>query len=216
MLEINNLVKSFHNNDIFSNFNFFVEKGEFVVIKGKSGSGKSVLLNILGLLDSFEGGSYKLDGIESKAPNHKQSLLMRRNLFSYVFQESGLLVDESIEKNLQIPLIYKKLSKKSQREYMEDVMEKVNLSCSLATPIYQLSGGERQRVAMGKALLKDTPIILADEPTGSLDSENSLIIKKILDNEHSNKKTVILVTHEEELFDDRNYRFVQLEESILT
>ena len=197
MLKIENLNKSYKNNHIFNNFNLEIPKGKMVAIYGSSGSGKSTLLNIIGLVEDYDDGKYYFDGSFAPPFNSTTALKLRRNTISYLFQNFALIEDESIEKNLNISLVYSKMSKKEKQIKMKHFLKKVNIEHRLSTKIYSLSGGEKQRVAIARALLKDSKIILADEPTGSLDLKNrNEDIRLLRDEVDIAGKTVIIVTHD--------------------
>lgn len=197
MIKIENMNKSYKNSHIFKNFNLDIPKGKMVAIYGSSGSGKSTLLNIIGMIEDYDDGKYYFENSFAPAFNSLSALKLRRNQISYLFQNFALIEDESIEKNLQIALLYSKLSKKEKKNKMKDYLKKVNINHRLNTKIYSLSGGEKQRVAVARALLKDSKLILADEPTGSLDIQNRNEVIQLLRHEvEISGKTVIIVTHD--------------------
>jgi putative ABC transport system ATP-binding protein len=202
---IKNLNKQYKEHKIFENFSLEIPAGKLTAIHGVSGSGKTTLLNIIGLIEDFDTGDLYLGGEKSSGIYSRKSLLLRRNLISYLFQNFALLEDESIEKNLAVPLIYSKISKKEKQKKMREVLAKVNIRHSLKTKVYSLSGGEKQRVALARALLKDSEIILADEPTGSVDKGNRDEILRLLRAEAENGKTVIIVTHDSEIVAQADY-----------
>lgn len=195
-IQIENLSKKYKHNLVFSNVNLTVKEQSFVAIHGTSGSGKSTLLNIIGLLEKYDSGVLKLFKKNAPPVNSKHSLLMQRSEISYLFQNFGLIEDETIEDNLDIALVYEKLPKSEKLERKKQVLESVNLSYDLKTKIYELSGGEKQRVALARVLLKKSKLILADEPTGSLDDTNKEDILKLLRKEQDKGKTIILATHD--------------------
>lgn len=196
LLEIRNLNKSYKNHKLFENFNLKIAENSLTSIYGASGAGKSTLLNIIGMIEDYDEGDYYLFGEPAPLVNSHLSLVLRRHKISYLFQNFALIEDESIEKNLKIALYYTKLNSSSKRKKMKEVLQRVHLKHSLSTKVYQLSGGEKQRVAVARALLKESELILADEPTGSLDLENRNEIISLLRQEVDLGKTVIIVTHD--------------------
>lgn len=196
LIEIKNLKKSYGSQKIFENFNLKIPRGKLTTIYGASGAGKSTLLNIIGMIEDYDEGEYYLFGDFAPIANSHSSLILRRHRISYLFQNFALLEDETIEKNLEIALIYKKCNASEKKEKMKKILQRVNLKHALKTKIFKLSGGEKQRVALARALLKDSDIILADEPTGSLDIENRNEILKLFKEEIQLGKTIIIVTHD--------------------
>lgn len=196
LIEIKDMEKSYGEKILFDKINLQIPENQFVVVYGPSGSGKSTLLNIIGMIDDYDKGSYYLFGKFAPIVNSKKSLLYRRNKISYLFQNFALIEDESIEQNLKTALFYTKLTSKKKREKIREVLNQVNIAHPLKTKVFRLSGGEKQRVALARALLKKSELILADEPTGSLDIENRNIMLKLLSNEVTKGKTVIIVTHD--------------------
>ncbi|WP_271328162.1 ATP-binding cassette domain-containing protein [Lactococcus muris] len=184
---------------IFSINTFTVSKGDFVTIKGVSGSGKTTLLNILGMNDTVSSGEYLFEGVETAKLKAKEKLKIKRNKISFLFQDFGLVEEETINFNLEIGLKYSKLSRKEKVIQKKEALNAVNLNKKLSTTISSLSGGEKQRVALARIILKPSILILADEPTGSLDSLNRDIVTDILFQQSINGKAVIIVTHDEEL-----------------
>ncbi|MEY8459113.1 ATP-binding cassette domain-containing protein [Lactococcus ileimucosae] len=184
---------------IFSINAFTVNKGDFVTIKGVSGSGKTTLLNILGMNDTVSSGEYLFEGVETAKLKEKEKLKIKRNKISFLFQDFGLVEEETINFNLEIGLKYSKLSRKEKVKQKKEALNAVNLNKKLSTTISSLSGGEKQRVALARIILKPSILILADEPTGSLDSLNRDIVTDILFQQSINEKAVIIVTHDEEL-----------------
>jgi putative ABC transport system ATP-binding protein len=198
-ITINNLTKVYRKHKIFENFSLEIPEGKLTVIHGASGSGKTTLLNIIGLIENFDAGELYLQGRRAPTINSQKSLLLRRKSISYLFQNFALLEDESIEKNLALALIYSKYSKGQKQKKMKEALAWVNLSHALSTKVYSLSGGEKQRVAVAHALLKNSDLILADEPTGSVDKANRDEIVNLLRVEVEQGKTVVIVTHDPEI-----------------
>ena len=206
MIEIEELTKGYKGHIIFDKLNLKIPEGKMTAIYGTSGAGKSTLLNIIGLIEDYDDGKYYFNGQFAPPFNSSLALKMRRNKISYLFQNFALLEDETIEKNLEIALIYSRISKKEKRKKMKNLLLQVGINHRLNTKVYSLSGGEKQRVAIARALLKESQLILADEPTGNLDSKTALemieIFKKLA---KSRNKCVIVVTHSKEVADEADY-----------
>lgn len=199
MIEFKNLTKSYKNIKVLNGIDFIVNDGDFVSIYGESGCGKSTLLNIIGLLDSFESGELIINGENIRNINSKKAMLMRRNTISYLFQSYALIDDKSVRENLLMALEYKKKSKKEKITMIKNTLVKIGLLDKIDYDVYELSGGEQQRIAMARTILHDTDIILADEPTGSLDPKNKKIIIDLLLKENKKGKTIIVATHDESI-----------------
>lgn len=199
IVSLSNIQKKIQDKPIFSIHAFTVSKGDFVTIKGVSGSGKSTLLNILGMNDTVSSGEYLFEGVETAELKAKEKLKIKRNKISFLFQDFGLVEEETINFNLEIGLKYSKLSRKEKVKQKKEALNAVNLNKKLSTTISSLSGGEKQRVALARIILKPSILILADEPTGSLDSLNRDIVTDILFKQSIDGKAVIIVTHDEEL-----------------
>lgn len=199
IVSLSNIQKKIQDKPIFSINAFTVNKGDFVTIKGVSGSGKTTLLNILGMNDTVSSGEYLFEGIEASELKGKEKLKIKRNKISFLFQDFGLVEEETINFNLEIGLKYSKLSRKEKVKQKKEALNAVNLNKKLSTMISSLSGGEKQRVALARIILKPSILILADEPTGSLDSLNRDIVTDILFQQSIEGKSVFIVTHDEEL-----------------
>jgi len=177
-----------------------IKKGEFVAIMGPSGSGKSTLMNIIGALDIPTSGSYLLEDIDISQLNDNQLAEIRNKKIGFVFQTFNLLSKSNVIGNIELPLIYsKKDPKKSRRKLVSDVVESIGLTDWMRHRPNELSGGQRQRVAIGRALVNDPAVILADEPTGNLDSRTGEEILAIFQDLNKQGKTILFVTHELEL-----------------
>ncbi len=177
-----------------------IRKGEFVAIMGPSGSGKSTLMNIIGALDIPTSGSYLLEGIDISRLNDNQLAEIRNKKIGFVFQTFNLLSKSNVMGNIELPLIYsRKNPKKSRRKLVSDVIESIGLTEWTRHRPNELSGGQRQRVAIGRALVNDPAVILADEPTGNLDSRTGEEILAIFQDLNKQGKTILFVTHELEL-----------------
>ena len=178
---------------------FAVNKNEFVALMGASGSGKSTLMNLIGCLDSATSGSYNLNGTNVKEMDENSLANIRNKEIGFIFQTFNLLPRYTALENVILPLIYAGI-KKEEREIMaKKALENVGLSDRMAHKPNELSGGERQRVAIARALVNNPSIILADEPTGNLDSETSIEIMKLFQKIHQKGNTIIVVTHEEDI-----------------
>ncbi|OEK72231.1 ABC transporter [Staphylococcus equorum] len=195
MIKLNHINKSFDGKVIFEKFSVVIESGDFVIIRGASGKGKSSLLNIIGLLEAPDSGEVLYNGVVVK--NEKTKLIYKRKDISYVYQNYGLLENETILKNLTLPL---NVSKKEITK-LKSVMKKVGLQdLSLKTKIYTCSGGEQQRIAIARAILKEPKLIIADEPTGNLDRDNSDNVINIFKALNKQGITIIMATHDSNYF----------------
>lgn len=198
---IENLCKSYGNKKIFDDFFMEAKSGEILSISGPSGSGKSTLLNIIGMFEKPDEGNIELFGRKVSELKKKHIEQLRRERIFYVFQNYALIDEKSIEYNLNIPMIGKKGDRKEKRRKMKEALEKVGLNIPLEEKIFKLSGGEQQRVAIARGFLREFEIILADEPTGSLDQENKQRVMDILKQFNRKGKTVIIVTHDPDIID---------------
>lgn len=196
MIEIKNLNKSFGEKEVIKNFNYEIIDGSMTAVTGKSGCGKSTLLNILGLLDIDYAGEVLYDGIFLAKEKEKRRNEYIRNNISYLFQNYALIDTETVEDNLLLALEYEKISKKEKKEKIKSALELVDLKDFNNKKIFTLSGGEQQRVALARVILKRGNVVLADEPTGNLDGENSNKVMKILKKLQEDGKTIIIVTHD--------------------
>ncbi|MCC2248888.1 putative bacteriocin export ABC transporter [Virgibacillus sp. AGTR] len=197
MILIKNMNKKFNEKSIFEDFNLEINSGEFVGIIGKSGKGKTTLLNIIGTLEEADSGIVKVMGKDIHKKRIKRYLL--RHHLGFIFQNYALIDNASVNDNLELALKHKKISKKEKMESITLVLEEVGLNNYSKEKVHTLSGGEQQRIAIARLLLKDPDIILADEPTGSLDNENRDIIVSLFKNLYKQGKTIIMVTHDKDL-----------------
>ena len=181
------------------NINLEVKKGEFLAVIGASGSGKSTLMNIIGLLDNPTSGTYQLDEQDTSHLGENTLAQIRNKKIGFVFQSFNLLSRTSSLDNVALPLIYSGVSLTERKEMAKAALGQVGLSDKLDSKPSQLSGGQQQRVAIARALVTNPEIILADEPTGNLDTKSGLEIMKIFDYLHKNGKTIIMITHEEDI-----------------
>ncbi|MDR1220739.1 MAG: ABC transporter ATP-binding protein [Treponema sp.] len=179
---------------------FFAEAGEFVAVMGPSGSGKSTFMNILGCLDKPSAGSYLLDGIETATSSADAFAFIRNQKIGFVFQAFNLLARTTALENVELPMFYNRIYKKKERkERAKKCLREVGLDERMSHVPSQLSGGQQQRVAIARAMVNDPAFMLADEPTGNLDSEMSLEIMALFQNLNERGKTIVMVTHEPEL-----------------
>lgn len=215
VIKINNLEKRYKDKIIFQKYNFYVKKNEYVIVLGKSGEGKSTLLNIIGLLDDEYEGEYFLEGKDVKQMKDKQKSKLRNENFGFVFQNYNLIDDLNVIDNIYMPYCYsKKVFSKKQKLYIDDLLEEFNLLGMNQCKVKFLSGGEKQRVAMVRALALNPPIIIADEPTGNLDNENEKIVMDFLQRMKKIGKSIIVVTHNLNIISDCD-RIIDLSGGVL-
>lgn len=203
MIQIKNINKSFFMGEeeikAIDNISFNVKRGEFVSIVGPSGSGKSTLMNILGLLDVQDTGNYILDGIDVKKVSDNKLATIRNKKIGFIFQNFNLLGKLSALENVKLPLMYSGMNFKEATKSAYIYLDKVGLKGREKHLPSELSGGQQQRVAIARALVNEPEIILADEPTGALDSKTGIEILEILENLNKNGQTIILITHDLQL-----------------
>ena len=203
VLEAKNLCKKYRvgDEDIVAvcNINLTINKGDFIAITGKSGSGKSTLMHMLGLLDTPTSGELILNGKNTKGMGEKELAHIRNSDIGFVFQAFNLLQRTSVLENVMLPLTYSNVPKSEHEKKALKVIEQVGLSHRLKNKSNELSGGERQRVAIARALINNPSLIFADEPTGNLDSKMGEEIEKMLINLNNEGRTLILVTHDDDL-----------------
>ncbi len=203
MIEIKNLKKAFDEQVIFDDFSLTIPDGEFVIISGKSGAGKTTLLNIIGFLEPFDGGSVNVDGFDISKKKCRQEYLM--NKVGFLFQNFALIENKTVNQNLEI------VKQSARSKYtVDEVLSRVGLADKGDRKVYSLSGGEQQRIALARLFLKKCDIILADEPTGSLDRQNAMIVLNLLKELNKEGKTVIVVTHDESIKAMDGVRCVEL------
>lgn len=191
-----------------------IDRGEYVALMGPSGSGKSTLMNLLGCLDTATSGSYELNGTDVSNLSDDELAEIRNKEIGFVFQTFNLLPRTTALENVALPMIYAGASKTARQKRAAQVLTDVGLSDRMDHKPNQLSGGQRQRVAVGRALVNNPSIILADEPTGNLDSKTSVEIMRLFDEIHRQGNTVIVVTHEEDIA-EHAHRVIRLRDGIV-
>ena len=198
-IDVKNLEKVFRTDSVqtvaLNNVNLTIDDGSFVAIMGPSGCGKSTLLNILGLLDNPTKGSYRLDGEEVGNLKERERTSWRKGRIGFIFQSFNLIEDMNIRDNIMLPLNNLNLSKEEKNRRVEETMRRMGISHRSRHYPSQLSGGQQQRAAIARAIVSRPGLILADEPTGNLDSTNGAEVMAILDELHSDGATIVMVTH---------------------
>jgi len=201
MIKITNLEKYYKTEEVqtiaLNKLSFEVKEGEFAAIMGPSGCGKSTLLNILGLLDDPDGGSYLFNGIEVAGYNERKRAQLRKHNIGFVFQSFNLIDELSVFENVELPLIYTGVKPAERKERVHQVLEKMQIMHRRKHFPQQLSGGQQQRVAVARAVVNNPKLILADEPTGNLDSSNGNEVMDLLTELNEAGTTIIMVTHSE-------------------
>jgi len=177
--------------------NLSIEKGSFVAVKGPSGCGKSTLLHILGLMDTPTEGSYVLNGTQTESLSITERDRLRRNTIGFVFQKFNLIDSLSVYENIELPLIYMGVSPAQRKDRIQKVLERLEISNRKNHYPYQLSGGQQQRVAVARCIITDPMLILADEPTGNLDSLNGEEVMRIFQDLNAEGRTIVMVTHDD-------------------
>lgn len=203
LISLKNICRSYRNGEqelqVLKNINLEISKGEFVAIMGPSGSGKSTLMNTIGMLDTPTSGEYYLEGQEVARLGEKQLAQVRNQQIGFVFQQFFLLSKMDAVQNVELPLIYAGVPVAQRRKLAEEYLSKVELTDRIHHLPSELSGGQKQRVAIARALVNDPSIILADEPTGALDTKTGSQIMELLVELNEEGKTIIMVTHEPEI-----------------
>jgi putative ABC transport system ATP-binding protein len=199
MIKTNNLTKVFRTEEIettaLNNVSLHIKQGEFVAIMGPSGCGKSTLLNIVGLLDNPTGGEYYFDGKEVGQLKERNRTMLRKGKIGFVFQSFNLIDELTVYENVELPLIYLKLKARERKDMVEKVLEQMKISHRKKHFPQQLSGGQQQRVAVARAVVAGPKLILADEPTGNLDSKNGIEVMNLLTDLNKAGTTIVMVTH---------------------
>ena len=215
MIDIRSLNKSYqigkNNLHVLKGIDLQIEQGELVSIMGSSGSGKSTLLNIIGLLDNYESGSYKLDGNILKDLSETKAAKLRNEMIGFVFQSFNLISFKNAKENVAMPLYYQNISRRKRNRIAMEYLEKMGLEEWADHLPNELSGGQKQRIAIARALISKPKIILADEPTGALDSSTSMEMMDLFKEINESGITVIIVTHEKDI-SDRTERIIRLKD----
>ena len=203
MLKMKNISKLYTTGKVqthaLRNFDLQVDEGEFIAVTGPSGSGKTTFLNIAGLLESTSEGQYILDGVDVGKLSDNGTADLRNQKIGFIFQGFNLIPDLSVFENIEVPLRYRGINAKERKERVMDCLEKVGLSSRLKHLPQQLSGGQQQRVAIARALAGEPRFLLADEPTGNLDSLMARQVMELLEEINQNGATIVMVTHDPEL-----------------
>jgi len=214
MIKITDLQKFYRTEEVetvaLNNLSMQVKRGEFVAVMGPSGCGKSTLLNIIGLLDDLDGGSYLFNDIEVAHFNERKRSDLRKHNIGFVFQSFNLIDELTVFENVELPLIYTKVPAAERKKRVEEVLEKVQIMHRRNHFPQQLSGGQQQRVAVARAVVNNPKLILADEPTGNLDSNNGNEVMQLLTELNEQGTTIVMVTHSEHdaRFSDRIIRML--------
>ena len=199
MINVTNIQKVFRTEEVetwaLNNVSLSVKKGEFVAIMGPSGCGKSTLLNILGLLDNPTSGTYELKGKEVSKYTESQCTDLRKGVIGFVFQSFNLIDELNVYENIELPLLYMGISAKERKQRVEEAMDRMAIAHRAKHFPQQLSGGQQQRVAIARAVVARPQMILADEPTGNLDSKNGKEVMDLLTELHKEGTTIVMVTH---------------------
>lgn len=201
MIHVNNLEKIYRTEEIetvaLNSISFEIKEGEFVAMMGPSGCGKSTLLNIIGLLDDVDKGSYLFNGIEVAGFNERKRAELRKHNIGFVFQSFNLIDELTVFENVELPLIYTGVGSAERKRIVDEVLDKIQISHRRNHFPQQLSGGQQQRVAVARAVVNNPKLILADEPTGNLDSRNGNEVMQLLTDLNEKGTTIIMVTHSE-------------------
>lgn len=215
MIELANIHKYYGEAErrlhVLKGLNLFIGEGELVAVMGASGSGKSTLLNILGILDTHDEGRYTLNGLDINNLTENKAAYLRNHLIGFVFQSFNLLPFKNAMENVALPLYYQKVGRKERNARAQALLERVGLGQRILNMPNELSGGQKQRVAIARALAGNPKIILADEPTGALDSVTTEEIMGLFQEMHKEGKTVVIVTHEAEIA-QKTQRLIQLKD----
>ena len=203
MLKMTHLSKAYRTEVVetyaLRDFSIHVKEGEFVAVTGPSGSGKTTFLTIAGLLEEFTGGEYQLDGANVRGLNDNQRSRLRNEKIGFIFQAFNLIADLNVQDNVDVPLRYRGFNAAERRRRIQDALSRVGLSARARHYPAELSGGQQQRVAIARAIVNQPAILLADEPTGNLDSRNSLAVLELLkDLNERLGQTILMITHNDE------------------
>lgn len=202
MIHLRDINKTYYNGaalHVLKGLNLQIDKGEFVAIMGSSGSGKSTLLNIVGILDDYDSGSYHLNGKLIKDLSEKNSAVYRNNMIGFVFQSFNLITFKTALENVALPLYYQGIRRNKRNKIAMEYLDRMGLTEWADHLPSELSGGQKQRIAIARALVTNPQVILADEPTGALDSQTSIEVMEILQQVNRGGMTIVMVTHDPEM-----------------
>ncbi|ALV21830.1 ABC transporter ATP-binding protein [Carnobacterium antarcticum] len=203
MIELNHIVKTYQTGDetliALNDISLKIEKGEFTAIMGPSGSGKSTMMNILGLLDRFDSGTYQLNGKDVSDLRDNESARVRNKEIGFVFQSFNLMPRMTILENVELPMVYAGVPAKERKKRALKALERVGLGDRVKHKPNEISGGQKQRVAIARAIVNNPSVLMADEPTGNLDSKTTIDILRIFQELNAEGTTIVMVTHEPEV-----------------
>lgn len=202
IVKLSNISKEYKGKVVFNNFSLAVEKGDYIAVTGKSGAGKTTLLNIIGLLESPDSGTITILDYTNPNINKKDGRLLVKEHIGYLFQNFALIENYTAKKNIELVCKIKKISFSDEK--VQKILSKLGINDLMDKKIFQLSGGEQQRIALARLFIKEPTILLADEPTASLDPENSEIVLNAISELNNNGTTVILVTHNPDIVNRAN------------